>query len=223
MKKMIKDYIRFAMGTFRARKIRSFLTMLGIFVGIAAIVSLISLGQGLEKTITEQFEALGTNKIIVAPAGTFFGVGGEAVSKLTKDDLEVIRKVRGVNLAGGMLYKIARVEFNDEVKYTWVIGLPLDESRKVIEEIGTFKYTYGRELKDGDQYKAAVGYLLSEDDFFEQAVGIGDKLKVENQEFKVVGSLARIGNPQDDSQVYLPLETAREAFAEPTKLDFIML
>lgn len=220
---MFKDYLSFALKTFKVRRIRSSLTILGIFIGIAAIVSLISIGQGLEKAISQQFEQLGTNKLIVSPAGSFFGMTGEAVSELTEKDLDIIKKTQGVSEAGGMLYKFAKVKFNEEVEYTWVIGLPLDESRRIIEEIGTFKIASGRELKESDKYKSMVGIRLAEADFFDQEVGIGDRLEIESQKFSVVGSLGRIGNPQDDAQVYIPLDTAREVLGEATKLDFIMV
>lgn len=220
---MIKDYFKFAFRTFKVRGVRTFLTILGIFIAIAAIVSLISLGQGLQQAIGEQFEKMGTNKIILSPAGTFFGMTGEAAVDLTEDDLEVIKKVQGVKYAGGMLYKLAKVKFKEEGKYTWVIGLPLDESRRIIEEIGSFDYVSGRELKEGDKYNLAMGISFVEDEFFTQPVGVGDKLEIEGKKFKVVGGIGRIGNPQDDSQVYLPLETAREVLKEPKKLDFIMV
>jgi len=220
---MIKDYTKFAFRTFKVRGIRTFLTMLGIFVGIAAIVSLISLGQGLENAITEQFEMLGTNKIIISPAGTFFGFGGEASSDLTEDDLDVINKVKGVKTAGGMLFKFANVKFGNEIKYTFVIGLPLDESGQIIQDLSGFDVDKGRDLKEGDKYKVTVGDFLAQGDFFEKKVQIRDKIEIEGQEFAVIGQVARIGNPADDSQVYIPMETARELFDEPLKLDFIML
>ena len=157
---MIKDYIKFAFRTFRMRGVRTFLTMLGIFVGIAAIVSLISLGQGLENAITEQFEQMGTNKLTVSPAGTFFGAGGEAVSELTEDDLEVIRKVRGVKLASGMLFKSAKIEFGDEAKYSFVIGMDTGDFLELFKDLANLDLEEGRFLKDGDKYKVNVGIDL---------------------------------------------------------------
>jgi len=220
---MIKDYFKLALKTLKVRKTRTFLTMLGIFIGIAAIVSLISVGQGLERAMSEQFEAMGTNKIMVSPAGTLFGMIGESVSEITEDDLEVIQKISGVKYAGGMLYKLARIKFGDEVQYTWATGLPTDESRKVIDEIATFSYVRGRGLKESDKYKVAVGIRLIEADFFDKEVEIRDTLEIEGYEFKVIDSLARIGNPEDDGSVFIPLETAREVFNEPDKLDIIMI
>ena len=64
---MIADYFTFSINGIRQRKMRSWLTMLGIFIGIAAVVSLISIGQGLQDFISDQFEMLGSDKIIIEP------------------------------------------------------------------------------------------------------------------------------------------------------------
>ncbi|MFC1801203.1 ABC transporter permease [Nanoarchaeota archaeon] len=222
---MIKDYIGFSLKSFKVRKTRTFLTLLGIFIGIAAVISLISLGQGLERAITEQFEQLGTNKIIVTPAGSLFGGGpGEAASEMTTDDLEVIRKVRGVKSAAEMNFKTAKVEFGDEAQYTFVIGMPTTgEFIQMFEEIGGWDIAEGRSLKEEDKFKATMGIMVREGDVFEKEVNIRDKLNINGYEFKVVGSHGRVGNPADDSQVYIPIEAFREIFDEPTKVDYVML
>ena len=182
----IFDYFKLAFKNLRTRKKRTWLTMLGIFIGIAAVVSLISLGQGLQEAINEQFEAMGTDKIMVVPGGGFFGIGAGA--ELTKDDMEVVKDVRDVEAVTEMLYKLAKVEFKDEVKYTWVTGIPLDENKKIIEDMQGFGIEIGRDLKEADKYKAHITYLINRGEFFEEAVTTKDKILIEDQEFKVVGS-----------------------------------
>ena len=215
------DYFKFAFKNLRTRKTRTWLTMLGIFIGIAAVVSLISLGQGLQAAINEQFEQMGTDKIMISPGGSFFGIGGGA--ELTKDDMEVVKKTKGVGAVTEMLYKVAKVEFKDEVKYTFVTGIPLDENRKIIDDMQAFDMEIGRDLKEGERYKAIGSYLINNGEFFGEAATINDKILIEDREFKIVGSLKRIGNPSDDSQLIIPLETARELFDEPDKVDIIMV
>ena len=206
----IKDYIIFAVKSFKARKLRTFLTMLGIFVGIAAVVSLVSLGQGLEKAITEQFESLGTNKLMIMPKGGLYGMGSSAV--LDKDDLKIIQNAKGIRNAGGFVSKVASIEFGNERKYSWITGLPQDESKKIISDISTFKIEQGRDLKKSDSYKTVIGKMLADGDFFDKKVRIGDKLLVENRKFEVIGILGTIGNPQDDSQLIINLDSAVELF-----------
>src|SRR3989338_5500002 len=119
---MIQDYLKIAFGSIRHKGIRSVLTMIGIFIGIAAVVSLISLGGGLQNAINEQFELLGSNYVIITPGGTLGLYAG--TSKLTEKDLKLIRQVNGVNLAAGTVAKTAKLKFKDEIKYTFVIGFP---------------------------------------------------------------------------------------------------
>ena len=65
----MKDYFLLAFNNLRRRKLRGWLTMIGIFIGIAAVVALISLGQGLQDYIGDEFEKLGSDKIIIQPKG----------------------------------------------------------------------------------------------------------------------------------------------------------
>jgi len=207
---MIQDYALFAVKSFKARKLRTFLTMLGIFVGIAAVVSLVSLGQGLENAITEQFESLGTNKLMITAKGGFYGMGSSA--SLDKDDLKLIQNARGIRNAGGFVSKVGSVELGNERKYTWLSGMPQDESKKVISDISSFKVESGRDLKNSDKFKAVIGSYLAKGEVFDKKVRIGDKIVIEGRKFEVIGILAPIGNPQDDSQIIIPLDTAVELF-----------
>src|SRR3989338_7790004 len=101
----MRDFVLLAFNNLRRRKLRSWLTMIGIFIGIAAVVALISLGQGLQNAITEQFEQLGGDKIIIQSKGTIGPPGSETSisTKLSKEDLEKIKKVKGVEAAAGMI------------------------------------------------------------------------------------------------------------------------
>ncbi|MDO8740562.1 MAG: ABC transporter permease [Candidatus Woesearchaeota archaeon] len=221
---MIKDYVKYAFLNLRERKTRTWLTMLGIFIGIALVVALISLGQGLQETINEQFKMLGVDKIIVSPGGTFSGVGGSsAASELKEKDIDTIKKVRGVDLAAGFIYKLARMKSGNEFKYSWATGMPTDESRKIIESMQSFKITEGKDLKKGDSYKALVGIMFSEGKVFKKKLNVGDKIEVEGKDFEIIGILGRIGNPQDDSQILIPLDVARAVLNEPEKYDTIIV
>jgi putative ABC transport system permease protein len=218
----MKDHFSLAFNNLRRRKLRSWLTMIGIFIGIAAVVALISLGQGLQGYLTETFEQMGANKLIVMP-GSGMGIGMIAsADKLTNRDLEVIEKTKGVDMAAEIIYGSTLIKFKDEAKANFVIGLPTDESADVFKEIGGFETTEGRDLKEEDKYKIVIGYLVAKDNgFFDKAVQLRDKLVIKNKEFRVVGVMGQIGNPQDDSQVYIPLETAKEIFDKQDEIDAV--
>ncbi|MBD3303565.1 FtsX-like permease family protein [Candidatus Woesearchaeota archaeon] len=207
---MIKDYFVFSFKSLKSRRLRTFLTMLGIFIGIAAVVSLISVGQGLQKAITEQFEAMGTNKIMVMPKGGFFGIGSSVV--LDEDDLKVVRGSRGIKDAGGFLQRVGKISYSDENKYTWVAGMPVDETKKIIFDTSNFKISQGRDLKKGDSYKAVAGVRFSKGEIFDKEVGVGDRVEIEGFKFDIVGQLEPIGNPDDDSTLIIPIETAGDIF-----------
>ena len=97
---MLTDYISLALKNIRKRGIRSWLTMLGVFIGIAAVVSLISLGQGLESAITGQFNSLSTDTLTIQGADTGFSPpGSTSVRKMTESDLELIESTPGVKIA----------------------------------------------------------------------------------------------------------------------------
>ena len=217
---MIRDYSFFAVKQFKTRKLRTFLTMLGIFIGIAAVVSLVSLGQGLQNVITEQFESMGANKMMISPSGGMMGMGGRG--SLDDSDLNVIQHSRGIRAAGGFMTKFVTVGFGSENQYTFVLGLPQDESKKIIEDLSSFKIAKGRDLKQGDKLKVVVGSRFGKGDFFDKKVVTGDKISVNNQKFEVIGIMAPIGNPSDDSQVYISLDAAIELFGGKTEFAIIM-
>ena len=212
---MIKDYAKLALRSIVTRKLRSWLTVIGIFIGIAPVVALIAVGQGMEKAITEQFEELGTDKIVISAGGDAAGsafAAGLASNPITYDDLDAVQGVRGVDVAAGMISRLALVEFDDETKTTWVSGFPTDETAKVVEDIQSFEILEGRDIEAGDTYSAVVGYNLYMDDFFEKPVEARDKIFIEGIKFKVVGVVDKIGNAQDDTQIIIPIDTAKEIF-----------
>jgi len=206
----MKAYFSLAFNNLRRRKLRSWLTMIGIFIGIAAVVALISLGQGLQNYITGEFEKLGVDKIIIQPKGMGApGSTGSASLKLTSKDLKVIEDVRGVDWAIGYLIKQGQAKYKGETGIGYATGIT-QEGMELFEEIGSWEIIDGRILKDGDKYKTVVGYNHVYGDIWDRPLGIGNTIEIEGVEFKVVGVLAKIGNPIDDGILYVPKDTLKE-------------
>jgi len=225
---MIKSYFLLVLKSIVRRRLRSWLTVLGILIGIAAVVALISVSQGLEDAIVSQFQSMGTDKVLIMPGGggeisSFYGAFSQR--QLTREDLETVKKSRGVEIAGGMYYKTAKVEFKDQVKYTFVIGIPTDETEKIFEEVQTFKAEKGRVVTQGDKYDTNVGWLIwsKDNEFFDKKVNLGDRIFIEDIEFGVVGLVKRIGNRADDTQIYVPMETAWEIFKIKDEYSMLMV
>jgi len=212
---MIIDYFNFALSGIRHRKLRSWLTMIGIFIGITAVVALISIGQGMQAAIDDQFKKIGSNRIIVSPGGGGIEtsnplMGGLVSAKLTDDDVKFIRKIRGVEFAAGPVIQPVKVKFKDEVKYLTSTNVPTDdESVEFLKGIEYYIIQDGKYLGDEDSNKVAVGYETAHS-VFNNKIEIGDKIFIEDLEFEVKGIYKKTGNPVHDNKVSMSLEAARD-------------
>jgi putative ABC transport system permease protein len=221
---MIDEYFRLAFDSIRQRKIRSWLTMIGIFIGIAAVVSLISLNQGLQNAIAEQFISLGSDKIIVQAAGGGFGPPGAAVTvPLTKDDRELIKSVKGVDIAVGRLIRIVKLNFNGEQKFTYAVTVPEDkEEINLVIEANDYQTLSGKFLESKNKNEIVLGFDVA-NGFFEQDILVRDKIEIQGVEFKVIGILKKSGNPQKDDSVVIPESALRSIIGIEENYDIIPL
>jgi len=217
------DFLRLSLNNLRRRKLRAWLTMLGIFIGVAAVVALISLGQGMQDYIEKQFEDLGGNTISIG--SRTFAVPGSVTNPdliLTEKDVKVIEQVRGVKIVAGFLMKTAPITFRDETQIGYIIGF--DDN--YVEAFGTEslekRLLDGRIVKQGEESKVIVGYKLY-DDLFDKGVRLRDKVEFEGREFKVVGILEKIGNPYDDNAVLMRKEVMRELLNIPDEESSIIV
>jgi putative ABC transport system permease protein len=209
---MIADYFKYSLKTLRDRGVRSWLTMLGIFVGIATVVSLISLGQGLQDSMNEQFEMMGSDIIYIAPGAGFFSSTGASAATLDDEDKKVIESVRGVDLAGGMISRVAKVEYKGESKFGFSNGIPTDKAQKIIEDMQQVRISQGRKFNPSDRYVAIIGSRVASGDFFSKRVDVGERIVVNGKPLKVIGSLEPMGSKHDDEAIWIPLETTKEIY-----------
>ncbi|MEM4230806.1 MAG: ABC transporter permease [Candidatus Pacearchaeota archaeon] len=205
------QFLKFAFNNLKARPLRSWLTIIGVIIGVAAVVTFMLIGSGLKSSIKEQFEKIGTDIILVYPGRGMAGaMGAASAERFSEKDLDLIKKVRGVEKVGGMIYKIAKVDFRKETKYTFVIGIP---EEIVISDFG-IEIEHGRDLRKGDKYNAVIGYEIQNGNFFDKPVKIGNDIIIQGKSFNVVGSASKIGSRQDDTQIYIPIEIAKEILNE---------
>jgi len=221
----LTDYFRIAIGNLAHRRTRSLLTMVGIFIGIAAVVGLISIGDGLQKAVVGEFEKMGSDKItIMAGAGgmgdMMSSMGGLSDISLTEKDVKNLEKVRGVKLVDGLLYKRAGVEYRSEKKVSFVIAIPTGSTQKIFEDMEQVNLAQGRKLGDGDDDKVLIGSYAA-DGLFEKDLRTGSKITISNKEFQVVGILESMGNRKEDSSVYITLDAGRKLFDEPETVSMI--
>jgi len=219
---MLLDYVRLGVKNLRMRGMRSWLTMVGIFIGIAAVVSLISLGQGMQAAIEEQFFQLGADKIQIIAKGPNTGPpGSNSDVQLTKSDLAVVERATGVKNAAGRLIEPIRVEFNDKEIFIYVASLAEDEKqRSLIVEVANVDerdMVSGRTLKPGDRWKAVVSESYLEPKFDGKALAVGDKVKINGQVVDIVGVFKKTGNPFVDMSFAMNEEPIRDLLDIPEK------
>ncbi len=218
---MIADYFRIAFRSLMERKARSILTVLGIFLAVITIFVLISLSLGLNDFVNEQFEMLGGNKFFIQPLGQI-GYGSEGAVMLTKDDVEIVEKVKGVEQATYIVIGNGKIEYDDSSRYYLVMGMPTDDkSTEFIFEAMGLEIEDGRFLKESDNKKILLGYNYKYRKLFDKPINSGDSVKINDVEYKVAGILEEIGNPQDDQQVYMSFDNFQDLFDSGERVDMI--
>jgi len=207
-----KELMEYSLKKLLHKRARSFLTILSIFVGIATIFIFISFGLGLYNYINDLAQDTSADKIIIQAKGS--GAPGLDDSfALTDDDLDAVKKVGGVYDASGIYFKVADVEKGKEKKYTFLIAY--DPDKPMIMDIYNIDIAKGRELRKGDSGKVLLGYNYQfPNKIFERGLDINDKIEVHGKELRIVGFLGSVGNPQDDSQIYIINDYVDELYSD---------
>src|SRR3989344_5674742 len=205
----MKDSFKMAYRNLLKRKKRAVLTIIGIFIGISAVVALVSLGQGLQKTINDQFEKVGADKIMIMAKEV--GFGGQNVQRpLTETEIDIIDNANGIKQVAGSLFIAGNVQFNDLQRTQYIVSLPNNKQEAdLVEKFNTWEAIDGRLLTNKDLQKVVIGYNLGYKKTFQENIKVGDKINVNGEEFKIVGILKRIGYPTMDNGLILSEEDAR--------------
>ncbi|MFB6202918.1 MAG: ABC transporter permease [Candidatus Nanohaloarchaea archaeon] len=217
---MIEEYAKMSYRNIFRRKRRTALTVIGIFIGISAVVALISLGQGLENSIAREFQSIGGNKIFVNPGGSLTSNAGNVDFRLTDADLRAVRNVKGIAAADGALFMNTGVEKEDQLKYLPVISIPGGKNKQLVMESWAMEVKEGRMIRRNDRSNVVIGSRVA-NRIFSEDLGVRSQLTIAGRQFRVVGVLAPTGDPSIDSAVILPLETGREIMDRPETYDWI--
>ncbi len=217
---MITDYFFMALKNMKKEKVRAFMTLVGVTISIATILILISLSLGLEASIQEQFETLGTDKFFIMPSGQIGASGSSAAVELTEDNIKSIEKVSGVNEVTSYLLGNAKIEFKKTIKFVMILGVEPD---KLEVAFGSYDIQDGRKLKESGGKELMLGYDYKYSTFLGKFVDVGDTVFVNDVGFKVAGIVEKIGNSQDDRQVYMPKDEFREVFNVTDRVDYIVV
>ncbi|MBI2663885.1 ABC transporter permease [Candidatus Woesearchaeota archaeon] len=203
----MKDYLLFSWNSIRHRGLRSWLTIVGIVIGVAAIVSLITIGQGMSNAIEEQFEKLGIRNIRIVPASlhgpptSFFTLPNEIIGKT-----EAISVVEYVDVA---MIESGTLEFNKEEKFVQVWAVDVKLADRGFADLDVMA-AEGRLFLPGDSGVMVLGSTVAEEEF-DKAISAKNNVVFQDNKFRVVGVFAETGT-EIDSRVYIPLQDARDIF-----------
>jgi macrolide transport system ATP-binding/permease protein len=199
----------------RRNKMRAVLTMLGIFIGVAAVIAMVAVGDGARASVQAQLESLGTNLIVVLPGTTTSNgvrAGGGSTSTLTSGDALAIRKdAHAIQRITYMDRQIAQVVNGNQNWSTSIEGITADYLK-----IREWPIVAGRAMTDEDDKSAAPVCMLGQtvvDNLFGHAENpVGATVRVKNFPLRVIGVLSvkgqsQYGQDQDDI-VLIPFETA---------------
>jgi putative ABC transport system permease protein len=205
MSNNFSEYFKIAARNLKMRSLRSWLTVLGIIIGVFLIISLLSLSEGIKDTINRQMMSLGGNMIFVMPgddsnplAGMMFG--GD---KLEARDLDAIRRTEGVKTVLGASYQSINVRYNTENKALTVEGFPLVEGADVLRKFQGWSLSSGR-WASASQREVVVGMQFGRD-IFNAPVQPGDQLIIKGKKYTVAGILNSLGAKDDDSAIFMDI------------------
>lgn len=218
------DLFKIAFKNLRGKKLRSWLTLVGIFIGIAAVVSLIGLGSGLQNAITSQFGSASTDLLTIQAGGlTNAGPPGSGViNPLTLDDAKAISQLPDVDMAIPRLVSTMKVEFNDRLMIIFSISMPDGRQRTFVEENQDLVVKSGRLLKDGDSDKVVLGSNFdSNTNVFLKKINIGDKITINDKKLEVVGILKKRGSFIVDSAAFINEAKQRDLIGNKNNADLI--
>jgi putative ABC transport system permease protein len=188
---MFRDNVKLAIKNLRNRFSRSLLTLLGISIGIMAIISLLALGEGMQQAITGELSSL-SDVVIVSTGGdvfSAFGGGGSTGEYFTQRDIAVIERLQGVKDVSTQLSGYALAEYNGKKTIVSLTGM----------EIGVMRLQYasqnlaaGEFLNEGDQNKIMIGYSIAHDTF-DADISVGGRIKINGEKFFVSGIFGKQG------------------------------
>ncbi|MEZ5453499.1 MAG: ABC transporter permease [Thiothrix sp.] len=214
---LLADYLHLATTSIRFSRMRSFLTALGIAVGIAAVVLLTALGGGMQQYILQQFTQFGSNIIAINPGkSTTLGISGalfSSVRPLSIDDAEALRRIQGVETAVPVVQGNSPLEAGNRTRWTTVLGVNHEMPQTFRLYVAT-----GRFLPDDSARQArnlAVIGAKIQAELFPDTNPLGQRIRIGQERFRVIGVMESkgqiLGFDMDDT-VYVPVARAMALF-----------
>ncbi|MDX1811475.1 MAG: ABC transporter permease [Gammaproteobacteria bacterium] len=221
---LTSDFVRLTLGSLVSHRMRSSLTATGIAIGIAAVVLLTSIGEGLHQYVISEFSQFGTNIISVQPGTTQTHGGNVAalsnIRPLSLEDAEALKRLPGIIAANGVVQGNAEIEGNFRQRRTMVQGVG-PQSPQVFE----FFPAKGKFLPDDDitspRPYAVLGSKLK-DELFGDLNALGQPIRIGGHRYRVIGVMESkgqiLGFDLDDT-IYVPTARAMELFNQQSLME----
>ncbi|MBN2042799.1 MAG: ABC transporter permease [Candidatus Aenigmarchaeota archaeon] len=231
--------LRLALNIMLHSKLRSWLTIIGIVIGVAAVVAIMSMGEGMQASLESNLGGLGADIITVSPGASrasggfimrgspgdgrdFFSTSSSSSTErenLTSKDVQIIKSVDNVEYVAGTVSGRAELYYLGEKTSVSVEGVdPL-----VWNKITTSELESGRFLTTSDYNSVVIGSGIA-NDIFKQPLVINRIITIEENSFKIVGILAEsgsgFGGGGDDRSVIMPIEAARNILDDVGTTEF---
>tara|TARA_Y100000310_G_scaffold306983_1_gene348613 strand:- start:487 stop:1692 length:1206 start_codon:yes stop_codon:yes gene_type:complete len=193
-------------------KLRSWLTIIGIVIGVAAVVIIISAGASAQATLESQLTQFGTDYVTINPAGAMGPMSsGPVAGELTDKDIQVIEGVAGVRSVTGMVVKTAETTYAGETKLLQIAAMKPSVWNELMKE----EIALGRKLEDTDTKEIVIGDAIAEK-AFRRDITLNQVVDINGQSFRVVGLNDFSGLLASmDNFVLMNLETAKNVLFLP--------
>lgn len=211
--------VRVAWEGLTLNKVRSFLTTLGVIIGVAAVIVMVAVSAGAEAEIADQIDALGANLIVVMPSFQVGGAargGGGPAGLAYPDDLEAIRRnvegVKGVSAEQETRQDVqgGGITLSDITVVGTTADFPVVRDYDVV--MGRF---LAHEDNDRKNEVAVLGYSIAQE-LFGQQNPLGQRIKIGSVRFSVVGVMEKkgvVGNADYDARIYIPLSVVFQRYS----------
>ncbi len=226
--------LKFSQKNLLANKTRSFLTILGIIIGIASVIIIMAIGNSAQSLILKQVEGIGSNLIAVVPGASRDNepppaVYGIVIKTLVNKDLEAIKKnknIQGLKAISGYAngtVKVSRENFNENVSLMGINSEYLEVADTSLDKGVFFSLADDNNIEKN----VVLGFNLAEK-IFKKEDPLNKKIKINNNHFKVVGVLEKektsaFGTSSQNDSVFIPLKTAQKIVLGIEYLNFIRI
>jgi putative ABC transport system permease protein len=225
---LTRDFIKLSLGSVIAHRLRSFLTALGIAVGIASVVLLTSIGEGIHHFVLGEFTQFGTNLIAVTPGKTStFGMSGAQISNvrpLSMDDAEALGRLPKIRAVVPVIQGNAAIEYEQRSRRTMILGVG-----PAVPEVWQMHPAIGRFLPADDPRYARPFVVLGSkvrDELLGTENPLGRRIRIGGESYRVIGVMESKGQMLGfdlDDTVYIPIQKAMSMFNRESMMEVDLL